>query len=73
MRNPKELALSAVIQSLNDADIDVTEAMSELIEDLVNDQWNSRNRDLLPGKDEAALMKLVKDFIARTSTEGSAN
>lgn len=73
MRNPKELALSAVIQSLNDADIDVTEAMSELIEDLVNDQWNSRNRDLLPGKDEAALMKLVKDFIARTSTEGSGN
>ncbi len=68
MNNPKELALDAVIESLESNGIAVSKNLRGLIEDLIDEQWESRNREILPGKDEAALFKLVKDFVA---TNGS--
>lgn len=65
MRNPKELALAAVIASLEESSVEVSPKLKTLIEDLIDEQWESRNRDRLPGKDEAALLKLVRDFAAQ--------
>jgi hypothetical protein len=65
MRNPKELALAAIIESLEAAGLDVTSNLRTLVEDLIGEQWESRNRDRFPGKDEAALLKLVRDFVAQ--------
>lgn len=64
-RNPKELALEAVIETLKDSGITVSKSLESLIDDLLDQQWESRNREILPGKDEAALFKLVKDFVAQ--------
>jgi hypothetical protein len=65
MRNPKELALEAVVETLKQSGIAVTKNLESLIDDLLDEQWESRNREILPGKDEAALFKLVKDFVAQ--------
>lgn len=72
MRNPKQLAHAAVVESLRTQGVEVDSNLEELVEDLINEQWNSRNRDRFAGKDEAPLMKLVRDYIARTS-EGDSN
>lgn len=64
VNNPKELALDAVVESLESKGIVVSKNLRGLIEDLIDEQWDSRNREILPGKDEAALFKLVKDFVA---------
>lgn len=67
MRNPKQLAQAAVIESLKNAGIEIDSNLEELVEDLINEQWNYRNRERLAGKDEAALMKLIRDYVARRS------
>jgi hypothetical protein len=72
MRNPKQLAQAAVVESLRASGVEVDASLEELVEDLINEQWNSRNRERFAGKDEASLMKLVRDYIARTS-EGNKN
>lgn len=69
MRNPKELALSAVLESLEKADVKVTSDLKALLEDLINAEWESRNRQRMDGKDEVQIMKLIKDYIARQSTQ----
>ncbi len=71
MRNPKELAFSAVLESLEKADVEVTSDLKALLEDLINAEWESRNRQRMDGKDEVQIMKLIKDYIARQSTQGS--
>ncbi len=73
MRNPKELALSAVLQSLAESGVQVTQELSALIEDLVNQQWEGRNQDRDSSKDEAALLKLIKDYVARNPSQGENN
>ena len=73
MRNPKELALSAVLESLTESGVQVTQELSALIEDLVNQQWEGRNQDRDSGKDEAALLKLIKDYVARNPSQGENN
>lgn len=70
MRNPKELALSAVLESLEKADVKITSDLKALLEDLINAEWESRNRQRMDGKDEVQIMKLIKDFIARQATQG---
>lgn len=70
MRNPKELALSAVLESLEKADVKVTADLMALLEDLINTEWESRNRQRMDGKDEVQIMKLIKDYIARQSNQG---
>jgi uncharacterized protein YpuA (DUF1002 family) len=73
MRNPKELALSAVLESLTESGVQVTQELSALIEDLVNQQWEGRNQDRDSSKDEAALLKLIKDYVARNPSQGENN
>lgn len=73
MRNPKELALAAVLDSLSGAGVHVTQELSALIEDLVNQQWERRNQDKDSSKDEAALLKLIKDYVARNPSQGENN
>jgi hypothetical protein len=73
MRNPKELALSAVLESLTEAGVEVSQELSALIEDLVNQQWEGRNQDRDSSKDETALLKLVKDYVARNPSQGENN
>lgn len=70
MRNPKELALSAVLESLEKADVQITADLKALLEDLINAEWESRNRQRMDGKDEVPIMKLIKDYIARQATQG---
>ena len=70
MRNPKELALSAVLESLERADVKVTSDLKALLEDLINAEWESRNRQRMDGKDEVQIMKLIKDYISRQNTLG---
>lgn len=64
MNNPKELAVAAIVEALETKGLIVSKNLRGLIEDLIDEQWESRNREILPGKDEAALFKLVKDFVA---------
>ena len=73
MRNPKELALAAVLESLAQSGVHVSMELSGLIEDLVNQQWEGRNQDRDSSKDEAALLKLVKDYVARNPSQGENN
>ena len=73
MRNPKELALSAVLESLTESGVQVTQELSALIEDLENQQWEGRNQDRDSSKDEAALLKLIKDYVARNPSQGENN
>jgi len=73
MRNPKELALAAVLESLTESGVQVTQELSALIEDLVNQQWEGRNQDRDSSKDEAALLKLIKDYVARNPSKGEVN
>ena len=73
MRNPKELALAAVLESLAEAGVPTSQELSALIEDLVNQQWEGRNQDRDSSKDEAALLKLVKDYVARNPSQGENN
>jgi hypothetical protein len=69
MRNPKELALAAVLESLEKADVKISPDLTALLEDLINAEWESRNRQRMNGKDEVQIMKLIKDYIARQSTQ----
>jgi uncharacterized protein YpuA (DUF1002 family) len=73
LRNPKELALSAILESLTESGVQVTPELSALIEDLVNQQWEGRNQDRDSSKDEAALLKLIKDYVARNPSQGENN
>lgn len=73
LRNPKELALSAVLESLAEAGVEVSNELSALIEDLINQQWEGRNQDRDSNKDEAALLKLIKDYVARNPSQGDSN
>ncbi len=73
MRNAKELALKEIIRSLGDLEISVSKELKDLIEDLVNRQWEARNKDSDSAKDEAELLKLIRDYISRNQTQGAAN
>ncbi len=73
MRNPKELALSAVLKSLYYLGVTVTPELSALIEDLIDRQWEGRNKDRDSAKDEAELLRLVRDYVARNPTQGEDN
>lgn len=73
MRNPKELALRAILNSLQDSGVEVTEDLTELVEDLVNKQWENRNQDRDPNKDEAELSKLIREFVTRNPRNGVVN
>lgn len=70
MRNPKELALTAILNSLNEAGVEVTQELTSLVEDLVNKQWESRNQDRDINKDEAELLKLIRDYVVRNPRKG---
>ena len=48
----------------------MTDDMKALVEDLINAEWESRNRRRMDGKDEVQIMKLVKNYIARQSLQG---
>ena len=65
MRKPKELALAAILDSLRELEVQVTPELKNLIEDLVNLQWEGRNKDRDSTKDEAELLKLIRDYVAR--------
>jgi hypothetical protein len=65
MRKPKELALAAILDSLRKLEVQVTPELKNLIEDLVNLQWEGRNKDRDSTKDEAELLKLIRDYVAR--------
>jgi hypothetical protein len=73
MRNPKELALSALLKSLAELEVQVTPELSALIEDLVNRQWEGRNKDRDSAKDEAELLKLIREYVARNPSQGADN
>lgn len=73
MRNPKELALTAILNSLEEADVEVTVELTALVEDLVNKQWESRNQDRDPNKDEAELLKLIREYVIRNPGNGAAH
>lgn len=73
MRNPKELALAAVLESLAESGAHVSEELSGLIEDLVNQQWEGRNQDRDSSKDEGALLKLVREYVSRNPSQGENN
>jgi len=70
MRNTKELALSAILKSLKALDVEVTKELEELIEDLVNCQWEGRNKERDSAKDEAELLKLIREYVARNPSQG---
>jgi hypothetical protein len=70
MRNPKELALAAVLESLQKAEVKITADLEALLEDLINEEWESRNRQRMEGKDEVQIMKLIKGYIARQGNQG---
>ena len=70
MRNPKELALSAVLKSLEEQQVAITSELSALIEDLVNRQWEGRNQERDQVKDETSLLKLVREYVARNPSQG---
>ena len=65
MRKPKELALAAILDSLRKLEVQVTPELKNLVEDLVNLQWEGRNKDRDSTKDEAELLKLIRDYVAR--------
>ena len=71
MRKPKELALSAILKSLKELGVEVTDELKVLIEDLVNIQWEGRNKDRDSSKDQAELLKLVREHVARNPSEGA--
>ena len=73
MRNTKELALSAILKSLKGLDVEVTKELEELIEDLVNRQWEGRNKERDSAKDEAELLKLIREYVARNPSQGEDN
>lgn len=73
MRNPKELALTAILNSLREAGVEVTLELTALIEDLVNKQWESRNQERDSYKDEAELLKLIREYVQRNPRKGIAN
>lgn len=73
MRNPKELALSALLKSLAELEVDVTPELAALIEDLVNRQWEGRNKDRDSAKDEAELLKLIREYVSRNPSQGADN
>jgi hypothetical protein len=73
MRNTKELALSAILKSLKEIDVEVSTELSELIEDLVNRQWEGRNKERDSAKDEAELLKLIREYVARNPSQGDDN
>ena len=73
MRNTKELALSAILKSLKEIDVEVSTELSELIEDLVNRQWEGRNKERDSAKDEAELLKLIREYVARNPSQGEDN
>ena len=73
MHNPKVLALAAILNSLREAGVDVTSELTALVEDLVNKQWESRNQERDSGKDEAELLKLIRDYVQRNPRKGITN
>lgn len=73
MRNTKELALSAILKSLKGLDVEVTKELEELIEDLANRQWEGRNKERDSAKDEAELLKLIREYVARNPSQGEDN
>jgi hypothetical protein len=73
MRNTKELALSAILKSLKEIDVEVSTELSELIEDLVNRQWEGRNKERDSAKDEAELLKLIREYVARNPSQEEDN
>jgi len=73
MRNTKELALEAILKSLKELEIDVSTELSHLIEDLVNRQWEGRNKERDSAKDEAELLKLIREYVARNPTQEEEN
>lgn len=73
MHNPKELALAAILNSLREAEVDVTSEFTALVEDLVNKQWESRNQERDSNKDEAELLRLIRDYVQRNPRKGITN
>jgi hypothetical protein len=66
MKNPKTLAVEAICQSLEELGADVDDHLRNLVIDLVDEQWSARNRERAVGRDEAPIMRLVSEYVART-------